>query len=477
MMDKRINAILHQEWQLEPAKPLLVGVSGGPDSLCLLDLLVKERYEITIAHLNHGLREDADIDAEYVKKIAQKYRLPMIYDELDVKHYASKNSLSVEAAARVLRYRFLFDRADKIGAQAVLVGHTADDQVETIMLHILRGTGLQGLQGMPVVSMPNQWSDTIPLIRPLLMVWRSEVLAYLAEREIHPVIDSSNKDQRYMRNRIRHELFPFLESYNPAFKKSLFRMANILEGDYQLITSIVDATWLDCVLKTDDDYVMFQKEKFLSQPRAIQRHLLRKGVAAVRQHNDDLDFRTINDAVEFIRNPIRSRSRILLDDVSIYLRNDHILLASDLSKVDQRNWPMIDSDTIVKLAVPQIHNFAGGWQLHIDRLRANSVLLAEIEQNSDLFSAWFDAAKLQFPLWLRTRKAGDRMAPLGMQHGTMKISVLMINHKIPQSVRNKIPIIVSGEEIIWVPGIQIAHFVRITQKTESILQMQFSKIE
>ncbi len=477
MMDKRINAILHQEWQLEPAKPLLVGVSGGPDSLCLLDLLVKERYEITIAHLNHGLREDADIDAEYVKKIAQKYRLPMIYDELDVKHYASKNSLSVEAAARVLRYRFLFDSADKIGAQAVLVGHTADDQVETIMLHILRGTGLQGLQGMPVVSMPNQWSETIPLIRPLLMVWRSEVLAYLAEREIHPVIDSSNKDQRYMRNRIRHELFPFLESYNPAFKKSLFRMASILEGDYQLITSIVDATWLDCVLKTDDDYVMFQKEKFLSQPRAIQRHLLRKGVAAVRQHNDDLDFRTINDAVEFIRNPIRSRSRILLDDVSIYLRNDHILLASDLSKVDQRNWPMIDSDTIVKLAVPQIHNLAGGWQLHIDRLRANSVLLAEIEQNSDLFSAWFDAAKLQFPLWLRTRKAGDRMAPLGMQHGRMKISDLMINQKIPQSVRSKIPILVSGEEIIWVPGIQIAQSVRITQKTESILQMQFSKIE
>ncbi|MCK4725273.1 MAG: tRNA lysidine(34) synthetase TilS [Anaerolineales bacterium] len=477
MMDKRINAILHQEWQLEPAKPLLVGVSGGPDSLCLLDLLVKERYEITIAHLNHSLREDADIDAEYVKKIAQKYRLPMIYDELDVKHYASKNSLSVEAAARVLRYRFLFDRADKIGAQAVLVGHTADDQVETIMLHILRGTGLQGLQGMPVVSMPNQWSETIPLIRPLLMVWRSEVLAYLAEREIHPVIDSSNKDQRYMRNRIRHELFPFLESYNPAFKKSLFRMANILEGDYQLITSIVDATWLDCVLKTDDDYVIFQKEKFLSQHRAMQRHLLRKGVAAVRQHNDDLDFRTINDAVEFIRNPIRSRSRILLDDVSIYLRNDHILLASDLSKVDQRNWPMIDSDTIVKLAVPQIHNFAGGWQLHIDRLRANSVLLAEIEQNSDLFSAWFDAAKLQFPLWLRTRKAGDRMAPLGMQHGRMKISNLMINQKIPQSVRSKIPILVSGEEIIWVPGIQIAQSVRITQKTESILQMQFSKIE
>ena len=100
------------------------------------------------------------------------------------------------------------------------------------------------------------------------MVWRSEVLAYLAEREIHPVIDSSNKDQRYMRNRIRHELFPFLESYNPAFKKSLFRMASILEGDYQLITSIVDATWLDCVLKTDDDYVIFQKEKSVWNPRA-----------------------------------------------------------------------------------------------------------------------------------------------------------------------------------------------------------------
>ena len=138
---------------------------------------------------------------------------------------------------------------------------------------------------------------------------------------------------------------------------------------------------------------------------------------------------------------------------------------------------MVDPGTISKLAAPHIHNLAGGWQLHIDQLRANSVLVAEIKQNSDLFSAWFDADNLQFPLWLRTRKAGDRMAPLGMQHGRMKISDLMINHKIPQSVRNKIPILVSGEEIIWVPGIQIAHCVRITQKTESILQMQFSKIE
>jgi len=476
-MDKHIRAILHQEWQLEPKQPLLIGVSGGPDSLCLLDLFVEEKFEITIAHLNHGLRKDADIDAEYVKKIAKKYHLPIIYSEADVKNYASVKALSIEAAARVLRYRFLFDNAEKMGAQAVLVGHTADDQVETIMLHILRGTGLQGLQGMPIVSNPNQWSETIPLVRPLLRVWRSEVLAYLAERELQPVIDSSNNDRRFIRNRIRHELFPFLESYNPAFKQSLFRMANILAGDYQLITSIVEATWRDCVLETDDDYVVFQKEKFLSEPQALQRHLLRKGVSTVRQHCDDLDFRTINDAVEFIRNPVHSRSRILLNDLSINLRNNHILLASDLSEADLRNWPMIDSDVVVELAVPHFHDFSGGWQLHTDHGRADSILLAEIKQNSDPFFAWFDAAKLQFPLWLRTRKAGDRMVPLGMQHGTIKISDLMINHKIPQSVRNKIPLLVSGKDIIWVPGIQIAQPVRITEKTESIVLMRFSKAD
>lgn len=476
-MDKLIRAILHQEWQLDSEQPLLIGVSGGPDSLCLLDLFVKEKYEITIAHINHGLRKEADSDAENVKKIAQQYRLPIVYGEADVKHYASVNAASIEEAARILRYRFLFENAENIGAQAVLVGHTADDQVETIMLHILRGSGLQGLQGMRVVSKPNQWSETIPLVRPLLMVWRSEVLAYLSERDFHPVIDASNRDQRFMRNRIRHDLFPFLERYNPAIKQSLFRMANILAGDYQLIASIVEASWGDCVLETGNDYVIFRMQKFLSQPQAMQRYLLRKAVVTVRQHYDDLDFRNINDAVEFISNPVRSRSRNLFDNLRIHLRNDQILIASDLSEVDIRNWPMIDSDAIVKLTVPNIYDFAGGWQLHIDQVRANPTLLAEIKQNSDQLSAWFDAAKLQFPLWLRIRKSGDRMAPLGMQHGSIKISDLMINHKIPQSVRNKIPMLISGKDIIWVPGIQIAQPVRITEETETIIQMQFTKTD
>lgn len=476
-MNKSLQAILHQEWQFEPEQPLLIGLSGGPDSLCLLDLIEKERYEITIAHMNHRLRKDADIDADFVQKIALQYRLPIICSEANVKDYASVNALSIEAAARVLRYRFLFDNAERIGAQAVLVGHTADDQVETIMLHILRGTGLRGLQGMQVISEPNPWSKTIPLVRPLLSVWRHEVLAYLAERGLQPLIDSSNKDQRFMRNRIRHELFPLLESYNPGFKHNLLRMGNILAGDNQLITSIVDATWRDCVLDIDDDYVILQRENFLSQHQAMQRHLLRKGVEALHQNCVDLDFRTISDAVAFIKNPGCSRSRNLMGELSINVRKNQILIAADIHKADHKNWPMIDSGVVIEITVPQCHHFTGGWQLHTGKLLANSIFLSEIKRNSDPFSAWFDAEKLQFPLYLRTRQAGDRLAPLGMRDGTIKIADLMINHKIPRSVRNKIPLLFSANEIIWVPGIQIAQSVRITGRTETIIQMQFSKAD
>ncbi len=474
-MNRSLQAILHQEWQFEPEQHLLIGLSGGPDSLCLLDLIENEKYKITIAHMNHCLRNESDIDADFVKKIAHHYRLSIICSEANVKDYASKNGLSIEAAARVLRYRFLFENAERIGAQAVLVGHTADDQIETIMLHILRGTGLPGLQGMQIISKPNPWSKTIPLVRPLLNVWRHEVLAYLAKRGLQPVIDSSNKDQRFMRNRIRHELFPLMESYNPGFKHSLFRMGNILAGDHQLITSIVDATWRDCVLDIKDDYVILQRENFLSQHQAMQRYLLRKGVEALHQNCLDLDFRAISDAVEFIKNPGRSRSRNLIDDLSINLRDNQILIAADIYKADRQNWPTIDPGVVIEITVPHCHHFAGGWQLHTSKLPANSIILSEIKMNSDPFSAWFDAEKLHNPLYLRTRQAGDRLAPLGMRDGTMKIADLMINHKIPQSVRNKIPLLYSANEIIWVPGIQIAQSVRITGSTETIIQMQFSK--
>lgn len=199
-MQERVNICLRDECFLKPDKPVIVAVSGGPDSLCLLDILHKFSSLLMVAHFNHGLRPESESDARAVRREAEKRSLTFILGEDDVATFAADNRLSIEEAARIRRYRFLFAQAEKYDTQAVAVGHTADDQIETMLMHLLRGSGLSGLKGMPARSSPNAWSAGIPLLRPLISIWREEVLAYCREYDLKPVIDRSNMDTTIYRN-------------------------------------------------------------------------------------------------------------------------------------------------------------------------------------------------------------------------------------------------------------------------------------
>ncbi|HEY2979690.1 MAG TPA: tRNA lysidine(34) synthetase TilS, partial [Anaerolineales bacterium] len=219
-MLEKIESILQSACHLERGRLIVVGVSGGPDSLCLLHLLHQAGYPLLVAHFNHQIRPEAGDEAGAVEQFAARLGLRCVVGSADVSAHAQKNGLSIEEAARALRYGFLFEQARQAGAQAVAVGHTADDQVETVLMHFLRGAGLNGLQGMGYRTILRTFDSAIPIVRPLLGIWREEVLAYCTTYGLQPHFDRSNASPEYLRNRLRHTLIPVLESYNPKFREA-----------------------------------------------------------------------------------------------------------------------------------------------------------------------------------------------------------------------------------------------------------------
>jgi tRNA(Ile)-lysidine synthase len=244
-MLEHLQEILRKKCQLHPSAPTLVGVSGGPDSLCLWDVLHRLGYPTIVAHYNHGLRPEAEEEAESVRQAAATAGVPFVFEQAKIAEIAERESLSLEEAARTARYSFLFSQAQRLGAQAVAVAHTADDQVETVLMHLLRGAGLSGLGGMSYRAIPNPWSQKIPLIRPLLDIWRPEVLVYCAEHALQPAYDATNLDQAYFRNRLRFDLIPSLEQYNPAARRLIWQ--TVIRAGFWIIENAVVRAWKPAV--------------------------------------------------------------------------------------------------------------------------------------------------------------------------------------------------------------------------------------
>jgi tRNA(Ile)-lysidine synthase len=296
-MLKNLNQILQDECQLNLDHPIVVGVSGGPDSLCALDVLDRSGYPVLVAHFNHKLRSEADADALTIQLLADQRDLRFMLGEGDVSERAEQEKESIEEAARNERYRFLFNCAEEVGAQAVVVGHSADDQVETVLMHLLRGAGMSGLSGMRTRALPNAWSDHIPLVRPLIGIWRTQILAYCTERGFDPLIDASNQDITYFRNRLRHELIPYLESYNPAIRKLIWRTAKVMRGEMELVDQLVDAAWEDCLLAQGAGYIALDTQRCSQHPVSVQRHIIRRGISFLRPGLRDIGFNAVEKGV------------------------------------------------------------------------------------------------------------------------------------------------------------------------------------
>ena len=474
-MLQRFRTILQQICHLHPNKLVLAGVSGGPDSLVLLDVLHRLGFPILVAHLNHGLRPEAEAEARQVEQVAISMGLPFVLGREAVSDYAEANLLSIEEAARLLRYRFLFSEAEKNSAQVVAVAHNADDQVETVLMHLLRGSGLDGLKGMPYCVSPNPWSQSIPLVRPLLDVWRTEVEAYCTERGLDPVTDRTNLDTTYFRNRLRHELLPYLESYNPAIRQALKRTARVMAGDSQVLEGLVEVAWQQCLDREGPGYVSFHLPVFARQQIGMQRRLFRRSLAALRPGLRDVDFEMVERALAFASSPTAGGRRDLGAGLTIYVEGDLGWVAAWEADLPLSDWPQVtgpgETCKAIELGIPANVYLPGDWVLSTRPVEDPDAAYAAALANADPYQAWVDADCVKIPLHVRCRQSGDRIKPLGMEGHSMTLSDYMINVKIPRRARTAWPVVVSDDEIAWIPGYRLGYPFRLTKGTQRAVHL------
>ncbi len=472
-MFENLGAIMQDACRLTKDRPIVAGVSGGADSLTLLDALVSAGYKVVVAHLNHKLREESQNDANAVERLAARMNLLSCIESIDVNAYAREHTLSIEEAAREVRYRFLFEQAHKYNAQAVAVGHTADDQVETVLMHFLQGAGLSGLKGMTYRTILPPYDGKIPLVRPLLNLWHEDTVVYCAMKRLHPHEDVTNSDLSYLRNRLRHLLIPVLETYNPRFREALWRTSQTLAADHEILAEIVDEAWNSALAESGNGYLGFHAEKFASFPVGVQRSLARRACQSLCATWRDMDFETITRLTAFISTPDRSSSLDLPHGLYSFVEEGIAYLSARDADPPGR-WPQALSD-ILPAPIPGRVNLPGEWTLVSELWEIPALARERIQKNDDPYQVWLDADKLSGPLSLRSRRPGDRFEPYGMDGHTMKLSDFFINVKLPQRARESWPLLCMDNTIVWVPGYRPAHSFRVVESTRRLVYFKLAR--
>ena len=490
-MLESVAAFIDQYQLFPPSGAVIVAVSGGADSLCLLHLLNRlcgpyKRYpaiHLHAAHLNHQLRGAAsEQDARAVAALVGAWGLPLTGAAIDVPALARREHRSIEDAARVARYRFLREVAQ---GQPIAVAHHADDQVETLLLHFLRGSGLPGMVGM----LPRQRD----IIRPLLDVTHAQTLDYCRQHDIEPLEDLSNTDPAYTRNRIRHQLLPLLESINPGFRAILLRSAAVMRSDFEYIETQVDTCWSQVILSEQENATTLQVDALAALPVALQRHLLRRVAARLCDGQSPLEPRHYALIEQFLQGPADRRARALdlpgglrvtrISQHAIFERLHHIerMVAGDGSGHDKSR-PSNDGGEVVssipgKVAVPGTAWVARAELLAGDVLEKVKDALRrenwpEVWQllPASRYAVYIDAGSAGKSLRVRTRRPGDRLQPLGMHH-EKKVQDILVDKHIARTERDAIPLFFSASHCIWLAGIALDERVRLTSKTENIMRL------
>ncbi len=457
---------------LQEGEQIVVGVSGGPDSLCLLDLISRWGAIPIVAHFDHKLRPESANEAEFVREIS--INRGMLF-ELGEAGIEKTEGGSLEERARLVRYRFLVDVARKYSVDKLAVGHTYDDQVETILMHFLRGAGPAGLRGMLPATEMSDWvgipgSSGLMLVRPLLSVTHEETLAYCEQVGLEPRFDRSNRDETYFRNRIRHHLLPILEEYNPGARGVIYSLGEIMRAEVEYLQQEVDAHWSRTTQVLSSDALIVRASSFQELPLALQRGILRRAITELRPDIRDLGFDHIERALEFLLTVDRPSAKPVIDDLLIHDYGVDVLLAPGDEIPLLPDYPQIEDGIHLELLPLEELTLANGWRVLIAEYEEMDVEKAD-KVGADAWDVYIDRACLADPVILRGRQPGDRIQPLGMQ-GSMKVSDLMINRKIPQLAREHWPLLSAAGEIAWVPGLHLAHPFRVTDETRRALRMR-----
>jgi tRNA(Ile)-lysidine synthase len=465
-LEQQVLEFIRQHQLVSGGEKLVVAVSGGADSVCLLHILVKLQKELKIklhiAHLNHQLRgAESEADANYVAKLARQLGIPATIEGRDVKGYQARQRLSLEEAAREVRYGFLAEVAKSIGTDRVAVGHTRDDHIETILMHLIRGSGTRGLRGLQPVTLWQSAEKSLNIIRPLLEISHQQTEGYCRELRLMPRLDASNLSLSPLRNRIRQQLLPLLESYNPAVAEALLRTGRIAAEDIDFLDEQVARLW-DEVARQQEKSLILDKERFDQLPSTLKRYLLRAAAEKLLGSAKDIEMRHIEEMMSLATKPAGKRLN-LPGGLTFSTGYNQYQLATDLAALS----PLPELEGESQLNIP------GETQLPGWRIKAAIIDREEMAEKNN-FTAYLDLAKTGDKLLVRPRRRGDRFQPLGLPQ-PKKLGEFMIDAKIPQAWRGKIPIVCSEEQILWVVGWRLDERAKVSENTKQVLRLEFKR--
>ncbi|MDD4858814.1 MAG: tRNA lysidine(34) synthetase TilS [Dehalococcoidales bacterium] len=454
---ERVRDFCLQSCLITPGR-LLVAVSGGADSVCLLHILNELRGELGIdlhvAHLNHRLRgAESDADARYVAGLARRLGLPAAISSRDVAAYRKERRLSLEEAAREVRYQFLVEVAVQAGATQIAVGHTSDDNIETILLHLVRGSGTRGLRGLQPSA---EWRHSgITVVRPLLEVNRAETAAYCRGHHLKPRQDTSNLSLSPLRNRIRHKLLPLLQGYNPQVGAALLRTARIA-GDEIAFFDAETARFSKNIIAAKGDAVILRKEPLLALPAALRRHLLRTVMEQALGSLKDIEAQHVEEMLDVLQKPA-GKFINLPGGLIFTVEYDRFVLSARPAALSP--CPPLSGEYVLK--IPGV-TVLPGWQIEAVVTEPKNI------SEKDGFTSYLDFDKTGDKLILRPRLSGDRFQPLGMGQ-PKRLNRFMMDEKIPQAWRPRIPVVVAAGQPVWIVGCRIDERVKVTGATRRVL--------
>lgn len=468
-MLRKVKDTIDMYQMLIPGDKVIVCVSGGPDSVALLHSLnqIKDDYQIQlyVAHVNHLLRgEEAFADAQFVNDLAHGMGIQCRIQEEDVGRYARLNGFSEEQAGREKRYAFFEKLRIEIGATKIALGHNLNDQAETVLQHLIRGGGLKGLGGMEPVRQNY-------IIRPLISTLRQEIQAYLEKNNLPYRVDKTNLESIYFRNQIRMELLPFLQKqYNPNMISLLAQTADILRQDEAYLEQNVEEAAETIILLKNNDTLKIDLKLFNKLHIAVKRRLIRKAIKLLTGGLKEVTFNHV-DAILNLSCKEQGFKRLSLPQNICVEKQYHVLWIRINVPKQSEGGSAITCLTLLNVPGRTEISFAHAF-IEAKIIKRQEFNILRVNKNTN--TVYIDYEKVNERLAIRFRQPGDRFQPLGMK-GTKKLKNFFIDCKIPQKTRDDIPLLVCGEDIVWVVGYQINASYQITSETEKILQLQIER--
>ncbi len=474
---RRIERTISAHDMLGEDESVLIGVSGGADSVAMLYGILAlsgiYRWRIGVAHLDHGLRgSESDADAGFVEAVAKKLELPFYKEKTNLHARNINEGVNLEEAGREARYEFFDKIADQAGYDKIAVGHQQQDAAEQVVLNLLRGTGPDGLGGLASVRGR--------VIRPLIETPRREIEQFLQDKKISCRFDQSNADNSFTRNRVRNCLIPELQSFNPGIEETLLRLSAVMRKESEWIDDIVAGLYEAAVIRRNPEFceLTLSVNKISSLHRAALRRLMRKAILEVKgdlrrigyQHIEDVISLVSRQSPGFAQIHLPGRIRAVRNEDRLELRKEKKSLRS--LSVSGRN---LKTDLFAYTLKQVEKESKSVW---IDEILCGFVFsllsIHDINLSFDRHekAAWIDKDRVKFPLVIRSPRSGDRFMPLGMR-GTMKLKDFFVNNKVSPEMRRSIPVVESGGQIIWIAGMRIDQRVRITDATKNVLKMSF----